>query len=259
MTKYQGSWQKSKQISAKLLKKLEISHFGLISTIWRHPPTHPRPSLHCQQIQLLNWESGWQSGRELDFYPNNPGSTPAPVSTTKKRNIKTDQCAFHDFESQGVLKKKFQLINNFKSEKNLVIKIYSIQVIPLIHILYLALEFVNHISLNEFHKMNNTFLIQRMNNFSWVDINYYLFFLSVVDEGLGKEFSKVIRILEWYPTEPFEWPLYTKTKKVIKIGNTVFCRMPVCHLPILQSICHSQFAIWAHSRFAMRGRAAPQA
>jgi len=29
-------------------------------------------------------ESGWQSGRELDFYPSNPGSTSARVSTTKK-------------------------------------------------------------------------------------------------------------------------------------------------------------------------------
>jgi len=31
-------------------------------------------------------ESGWQSGRELDFYPsNNPGSTPTQVTTTKKK------------------------------------------------------------------------------------------------------------------------------------------------------------------------------
>jgi len=30
-------------------------------------------------------ESGWQSGNELDFYPSNPGSTPA----TKKRSSKT--------------------------------------------------------------------------------------------------------------------------------------------------------------------------
>jgi len=29
-------------------------------------------------------ESGWQSGKELDFYPRNPGLTPARVSTTKK-------------------------------------------------------------------------------------------------------------------------------------------------------------------------------
>jgi len=32
-------------------------------------------------------KSGWQSGEELDFYPSNPGSTPARVSTTQKKPI----------------------------------------------------------------------------------------------------------------------------------------------------------------------------
>jgi len=41
---------------------------------------------------------------ELDFYPSNPGSTPARVSTTKKGSSKTAQCAFHDLKSQGILK-----------------------------------------------------------------------------------------------------------------------------------------------------------
>jgi len=49
-------------------------------------------------------ESGWQSGKELDFYPSTPGSTPARVSTTKKKSSNTAQCAFHDLESLGVLK-----------------------------------------------------------------------------------------------------------------------------------------------------------
>jgi len=44
-------------------------------------------------------ESGWQSGKELDFYPSNLGSTRAQVSTTKK----TAQSAFYDLEAQGVL------------------------------------------------------------------------------------------------------------------------------------------------------------
>jgi len=58
-------------------------------------------------------ESGRQSGRELDLYPSNPGSTPARVPNTKKKmknNIKTAQCAFHDLESQGILKKKFKVM-----------------------------------------------------------------------------------------------------------------------------------------------------
>jgi len=33
-------------------------------------------------------ESGWQSGKELDFYPSNPGSTPARESTMKKKPSK---------------------------------------------------------------------------------------------------------------------------------------------------------------------------
>jgi len=31
-------------------------------------------------------ESGWQSGKELDFYPTNPGLTPTRVFTTKKKD-----------------------------------------------------------------------------------------------------------------------------------------------------------------------------
>jgi len=36
--------------------------------------------------KFVHRESGWQSGKELDFYPSNPGSTPARVPTTKKRD-----------------------------------------------------------------------------------------------------------------------------------------------------------------------------
>jgi len=56
--------------------------------------------------------TGWQSGKELDFYPSNPGSTPARVSSMKKKSSKTAQCAFHDLELQGVLKniKKNQFV-----------------------------------------------------------------------------------------------------------------------------------------------------
>jgi len=35
---------------------------------------------------MLQWESGWQSGKELDFYPSNQGLTPARVSTTEKKD-----------------------------------------------------------------------------------------------------------------------------------------------------------------------------
>jgi len=46
---------------------------------------------------------GWQSGKELDFYPSIPGSTPTRISTTKKI---TNQCALAMTSvSQSVLKK----------------------------------------------------------------------------------------------------------------------------------------------------------
>jgi len=53
---------------------------------------------------LLDICIGWQNGKELDFYPSSLGSSPVQVSTTKRRSSKTAQCAFHDLESQGVLK-----------------------------------------------------------------------------------------------------------------------------------------------------------
>jgi len=55
-------------------------------------------------------ESGWQSGRELDFYPSNPGSTPARVPTTKKRISKPPSVPLimTKKKSQGVLKKLFK-------------------------------------------------------------------------------------------------------------------------------------------------------
>jgi len=85
-------------------------------------------------------ESGWQSGRELDFYPSNPGSTPARVPTTKKipkkikdyiKNIKTTQCAFHELESQGVLKKNNNKTKEiFHELKILVVYLYSYNTQP---------------------------------------------------------------------------------------------------------------------------------
>jgi len=40
---------------------------------------------HLMMSLLVKEESGWQSGRELDFYPSNPGLTPARVPATKKK------------------------------------------------------------------------------------------------------------------------------------------------------------------------------
>jgi len=63
---------------------------------------------------LTDWESGWQSGRELDFYPSNLCSTPAREPTTKT-TIKATQCAFNnDYRSRkGYLKiiKKKVIVN----------------------------------------------------------------------------------------------------------------------------------------------------
>jgi len=77
-------------------------------------------------------ESGWQSGKKLDFYSSNPGSSPARVSPTKKKSSKTTaQCAFHDLESQDVLKKKYQTSKDENLDHNqggsqFVIKICSL-------------------------------------------------------------------------------------------------------------------------------------
>jgi len=54
-------------------------------------------------VRINRRESGWQSGKELDFYPSDTGSAPARVSTTKK----TTECALAmTAESQGILKKR---------------------------------------------------------------------------------------------------------------------------------------------------------
>jgi len=52
-------------------------------------------------------ESGWQSGKELEFYPSNPGSTPARVSTTKKKKNPTKCALTMTADLQGVLKNIF--------------------------------------------------------------------------------------------------------------------------------------------------------
>jgi len=49
-------------------------------------------------------ESGWYSGKKLDFHPSNPGSTPAWVNYHKKDQTQL-VCLNNDRVSQGVLKK----------------------------------------------------------------------------------------------------------------------------------------------------------
>jgi len=69
------------------------------------------------QLQKINFfqqkwperEPGWQSGKELDFYPSNLGI----YHEKRKRSSKTAQCVFHDLESQGVLKKISKTLNGF--------------------------------------------------------------------------------------------------------------------------------------------------
>jgi len=49
----------------------------------------PELSWHlCVAVQTIS-QSGWSSGKKLEFYPSNPGLTPAWVKITKKRSKTT--------------------------------------------------------------------------------------------------------------------------------------------------------------------------
>jgi len=65
---------------------LDIYHASDSNTLTTTPkqPFWLQAYLPILKHKLIDQQSGWQSGRELDFYPSNPGSTPARVPSTKK-------------------------------------------------------------------------------------------------------------------------------------------------------------------------------